>query len=112
MQNIVVVPRVQHLSEGIEVTRKALAGNHWFDRHTPDEAKGEDMGAGHGIKCLDGYQYTWDDKQGVWSREPLHNWASHGADAWRQHAQAPAEAILNQQSSSLRQFKERRRPGF
>ena len=24
---------------------------------------------------------------GVWSREPLHNWASHGADAWRQFAQ-------------------------
>lgn len=110
--SIVVVPRVATIGQGIEITRKHLGGNHWFDKRVPDSAKGEDMGAGHGIKCLDGYQYKWDDKQGVWSREPLHNWASHGADAWRQHAQAPAEAILNQQSSSLRQFKERRRPGF
>lgn len=110
--SIVVVDRVATIGQGIEITRKALGGNHWFDKRVPDSAKGEDMGAGQGIKCLDGYQYKWDDKQGVWSREPLHNWASHGADAWRQHAQAPAEAILNQQSNSLRQFKERKRVGF
>jgi hypothetical protein len=110
--SIVVVPRVATIGQGIEITRKALGGNHWFHKRVSDSSKGEDMGAGHGIKCMDGYQYKWDDKQGVWSREPMHNWASHGADAWRQHAQAPAEALLNQQSSSLRRFKERSRPGF
>ena len=40
-----------------------------------------------GIKCLDNYQYEWDDKLGRWKNRPLHNWASHGCDAWRQHAQ-------------------------
>lgn len=91
MRNIVVVPRVATIGQGIEVTRKALAGNHWFDDHKPDPELGEDMGAGHGIKCLDGYQFEWDDKRGIWSTEPLHNWASHGADAWRQHAQGWTE---------------------
>jgi hypothetical protein len=111
MENIVVVPRVQHLSEGLEVTRKALVGNHWFDRRTPDEDKGEDMGAGLGIKCLDAYQYEWDDRLGVWSREPLHNWASHGADGWRQHAQGWNDTNLTA-SSSLARFKARPRTGL
>lgn len=85
--SIVVVPRVATISQGIEITRTALAGNHWFYDHTPDEENGDDMGAKNGIKCLDGYQFEWDDKRGVWSNQPLHNWASHGADAWRQFAQ-------------------------
>ena len=89
--SIVVVPRVQTISQGIEITRKALGGNHWFYDHIPNEQIGEDMGAGNGIKCLDGYQFSWNDKLGVWSAEPLHNWASHGADAWRQYAQGWTE---------------------
>lgn len=91
MESVKVVPRVATISQGIEVTRTALGGNHWFDDHTPDEELGEDMGAGKGIKCLDGYQFEWDEKRGIWSAEPLHNWASHGADAWRQHAQGYTE---------------------
>lgn len=87
MERIRVVPRVATIGQGIEIMRTALAGNHWFYDHKPDPDKGEDMGAGNGIKCLDGYQFEWNDKLGVWSAEPLHNWASHGADAWRQHAQ-------------------------
>jgi hypothetical protein len=34
---------------------------------------------------------------GMWSRTPMPNWASHGADAWMQYAQtsgnAPGKAI-------------------
>lgn len=92
---IVVVPRVATISQGIEITRKALGGNHWFDKRAPDEAKGEDMGAGQGIKCLDAYQFKWDEKREVWSDEPLHNWASHGCDAWRQHAQGWSDSAAN-----------------
>jgi hypothetical protein len=87
MRNIRIVPRVATISQGIEITRKALSGNHWFYDRLPDRDNGEDMGAGDGIKTLDGYQFEWNDKLGVWSNEPLHNWASHGADAWRQYAQ-------------------------
>jgi len=83
MRNEVVVPRVGNLATGIELTRTALMGNHWFDRE----------GCAQGIKCLDGYQFEWNEKLGVWSAEPLHNWASHGADAWRQRAQGYVPGI-------------------
>lgn len=105
--SIKVVPRVATISTGIEITRKCLKGNHWFDERKPDTDKGEDMGAGLGIKCLDGYQFEWDDKRGLWSAVPLHNWASHGADAWRQHAQGWDEHAANEGDFSS--FKNRRR---
>lgn len=107
--SIVVVPRIATLSQGLELTRKALGGNHWFYDHKPDLDKGEDMGAGNGIRCLDGYQFEWNDKLGVWSAEPLHNWASHGADAWRQFAQGYSGAGMS--TEDLHRFKNRdRRP--
>ncbi len=108
MRNIVVVPRVATISTGIEITRAALRGNHWFDDYKPDETLGEDMGAGNGIRCLDGYQFTWNEKQGVWSTEPLHNWASHGADGWRQYAQG-YQAYSEDSQDSLAKFKNRNR---
>ncbi|MBT9493879.1 MAG: terminase [Paucibacter sp.] len=108
MRNIVVVPRIATIGQGIEITRTALVGNHWFDDHKPDEALGEDMGAGNGIRCLDGYQFTWNEKTGVWSAEPLHNWASHGADGWRQYAQGyQGSGAAN--TESLKKFKNRER---
>lgn len=111
---IIVVPRVALIDTGIEITRAELVGNHWFDKRKPDTSKGDDMGAGHGIACLDGYQYVWDDKRGTWSREPLHNWASHGADAWRQYAQAEASGLLVNPgtSSNFQKFANRVRKGI
>lgn len=110
---IVVVPRVNSLSTGIDITKKQLQGNHWFARHKPDRDKGEDMGAGNGVAGLDGYQYEWDPKLESWKREPLHNWASHPADAWRQYAQAEeAGLLLSVSNSSLTKFKQRPRRGI
>lgn len=107
--SIVVVPRVATIGQGIEITRAALHGNHWFDDRKPDFDAGEDMGAGHGIRCLDGYQFKWNDKQGVWSNEPLHNWASDGADAWRQYAQGYQGPVTQAANDSFKKFKERDR---
>ncbi len=36
-----------------------------------------------GIECLENYQRKWDEKNKVFSRQPLHDWTSHGADAMR-----------------------------
>jgi hypothetical protein len=36
-----------------------------------------------GIECLRSYHYWWDDDAKVYSRQPEHDFASHGADAWR-----------------------------
>jgi hypothetical protein len=34
-----------------------------------------------GLDCLKNYRYHWKDKQRIWTAYPLHDWASHGADA-------------------------------
>ena len=98
MRNELVVPRVADIATGIEVTRNALMGNHWFDRE----------GCAQGIKCLDGYQFKWDEKLGVWSAEPLHNWASHGSDAWRQFAQGYVATVPEEERGEEKPQRRRR----
>ena len=36
-----------------------------------------------GIRCLENYRKEWNDKLGTWRDNPLHDWSSHGADAFR-----------------------------
>lgn len=43
-----------------------------------DRTKCEDL-----IKALDAYQWKWDEQHQIFSQTPLHNWASHGADAFQ-----------------------------
>jgi hypothetical protein len=77
MRNIEIVPRVRDIETGIDITRTALVSDNWFDKDNCAE----------GILALDSYQYEWDQKLGRWKDNPLHNWASHGSDAYRQFAQ-------------------------
>jgi hypothetical protein len=93
----VIVPRVLDLDIGIDLTRRALVSDNWFDKD----------GCAQGIKCLDAYQYEWDDKLGRWKDAPLHNWASHGCDAWRQFAQRYTPG--GESSESMSKFKNRKR---
>lgn len=77
LKNAEVVPRISDITTGIEVTRAAMVRDTYIDRERCAE----------GIKCLDAYQYKWDENRGQWSSEPLHNWASDGADSFRGWAQ-------------------------
>ncbi len=36
-----------------------------------------------GLKALRSYRKEWDEERGVWRDKPRHDWASHGADAFR-----------------------------
>ena len=36
-----------------------------------------------GIDALRNYRREWDDELKTYKRRPVHDWASHGADAWR-----------------------------
>lgn len=42
-----------------------------------DETKCKD-----GIHVLTNYQYMWDENRNTFKDSPLHDWTSHGADAW------------------------------
>ncbi len=35
------------------------------------------------IKALDNYKKDWDERNVCFRSQPVHNWASHGADAFR-----------------------------
>ncbi len=73
----IVVPRIPDKSTAIELVREKLPANNLFDK----------VECAQGIKCLDAYQFEWDDKRGMWKNDPLHNWASNGVDAWMGYAQ-------------------------
>lgn len=60
------------VADGIEAVRNALP-NMWFD-----EEKCAD-----GIKALEHYRKQWNETLGTYSSKPLHDWASHYADAVR-----------------------------
>lgn len=84
--NFNVVPKLG-IDEGIESVREILP------RCVFDVVKCE-----QGINCLENYRKAWDDKHGVWKNKPLHDWASHGSDAFRyfgvaQNASKPAMSI-------------------
>jgi phage terminase large subunit len=71
LKPITVAPQLD-LEDGIEQTRRIL-GQCWFDEQE----------CARGISALMEYTKQWDEKQKVFAPRPLHNWASHGADAMR-----------------------------
>lgn len=75
IKSVQIVPRVEHLNIGIEDVREKLPFC-WFD-----EEKCHD-----GLVALQAYQYEYDEKIAM-IKTPLHNWASHPSDAFRQFAQ-------------------------
>jgi len=75
-EKIIVVPRVEDVNVGIELTR-AILPLCYFDLE----------GCEDGIRALESYKKLWDDKLATYRQEPLHDWASNYADALRQFAQ-------------------------
>ena len=41
-----------------------------------------------GAKEITPFRKEWDDKRGCWKDKPLHDWTSHGSDAFRYFAVA------------------------
>ena len=66
-----VVPNVS-VEDGIEAAR-AILSRCWFDREKCER----------GLNALASYHKSWDDKLKTWKSFPQHDWASHGADAFR-----------------------------
>jgi len=71
-----IVPRTPSLADGIQATR-AIFHKCWFDKDKCFQ----------GLNALMAYKKRWNDKMQIFSDTPEHNWASHGADAFRQFAQ-------------------------
>jgi len=69
--NFEVAPKLS-IEDGIEAVRKALP-NCWFDKNKCQKA----------IEYLKAYQKRWDEKNQCFKNKPMHNFASHCADAFR-----------------------------
>lgn len=63
------------IDDGINAAR-SIFSRCWFD---VDKCS-------RGINCLKNYRKEWDDKNKVFKPHPKHDWASHGADAFRRFA--------------------------
>lgn len=70
-RNVDCTPRLS-VTDGIAAAR-AIFGRCWFDRER----------CADGIQSLRHYRYEQSDKLGTLERNPLHDWASHDADAFR-----------------------------
>lgn len=80
-----VCPRMKDKEDGIE------AGRNFIQHCVFDEEACEE-----GIAGLDAYRKEWDEKHGVWKSIPLHDWASHPADAFQQLALFHKTAVHKQ----------------
>jgi hypothetical protein len=69
--NFTVVPDIG-INDGIDAVRNLL-NRCWFD----------EVKCTTGITALESYRKQWNEKLGCWASQPLHNFASHGADAFR-----------------------------
>ncbi|MEW6645397.1 MAG: terminase [Pseudomonadota bacterium] len=77
----IAVPRVHNINDGINAVRRLLA------KSVIDPVRCD-----RGLKALRNYRKEWDEERAVFRDKPLHNWASHGADAFRTFAQGFVEA--------------------
>ena len=68
------------ISVGINAAR-SIFSNCWFDTDK----------CADGIQCLRNYRYEVDEETQQYSQNPLHDWASHGADSFRYFAVAIKE---------------------
>jgi len=77
-----VVPRIGAIADGIEATRRIFP-RVWFDEKRCEK----------GINALASYHREFDEKKDVFKDQPVHDWASNGADAFRQLGQAWSDRL-------------------
>ena len=55
-----------------------------------------------GLECLREYKAEWDNLARVFKKSPAHDWASHGADAWRGLSLSWREPIPAEETKPMR----------
>lgn len=101
-----VVPRIENIGDGIDMTRQAFARCRFDAVKCGENQAGSGRG---GLLSLQNYRKEWDDRQETWRDYPCHNWASNGADAFRQYAQSYRHRPNTDEQAALASRKPRRR---
>ncbi|MEL6361714.1 MAG: terminase family protein [Pseudomonadota bacterium] len=71
LKDIKIAPKIS-VDDGIQAARSFIASC-WFDEKRCER----------GIEALRQYRREFDEKGRMFRTRPLHDWTSHGADAWR-----------------------------
>lgn len=82
LKNITVLER-ESLETGINASRNLIRKS-WFDRQKCE----------YGIESLKQYRREFDPSKKVFKNKPLHDWTSHGADAFRYAAMGRPEGNI------------------
>lgn len=82
--DVTIVPRVQQIADGIEMTRQILPMCRFDAVKCGENPPGSGQGA---IPAIRAYRKEWNERTQAWRDTPLHDWASNFADALRQCAQ-------------------------
>jgi len=96
----VVVPRIQDVTVGIELTRRKL-----------HEAYFDEEKCGELLAALENYRKEYDEKLQTFKPTPYHDWASNYADAFRQWAQGYTPAGGSMMGESPNRPESRRASG-
>jgi hypothetical protein len=72
LRNLFTVERTHDIEDGIEETRNYLM-TCWIDKERAKRL----------VQALDEYRKKWNEEMQAFSSQPLHNWASNPADAFR-----------------------------
>ncbi|MGH8081880.1 MAG: DNA packaging protein [Lysobacter sp.] len=84
---IEIVERIQDITEGIDMVRQVLHRCRFHKTRCGPPAAGKKGRERGGIEALRHYSKDFNEKLQVFSDHPRHDWASNGADAFRQFAQ-------------------------
>jgi hypothetical protein len=84
------------IDDGIEIVRNTLPRCVFFTGLgglKNEDKGGMSSGVEFGVNALESYRKEWNDKLGCWRDRPLHDWSSHGSDAFRYLAVAENKRV-------------------
>lgn len=84
--NVIVVPAISQLWDGINLLRDVLARS-WFNSEKCE----------YGLSALEAYHTKEETTNGVTSQNPVHDWSSHPSSAARTFAEGMALGLINPQ---------------
>lgn len=90
LKNVKVAAKLT-VADGIQASRNLL-DRCWFDKDNCNQGR---LGEQRGLESLKNYQKKWDSKNKIYLSTPKHDWASHGADAFRTLAVALSDDLAD-----------------
>lgn len=92
-----IIPTNRDVMGGIENVREMLEYC-WFDESNTEL----------GVKALENYRKEWNDKTASFRSQPLHDWTSHGSDAFRTIAVAWKMGLIRNAVGALNNAEKRK----